>query len=123
MVRPRCCKQVGGMPAADCFKPAGVPRSALEEVVLAVEEFEAIRLADLDGLYQEDAARKMDISRATFGRLVETARHKVAEALVCGKMLRIEGGAFCCGASGGQRGCRRRGGRRCENRESRKEDT
>jgi uncharacterized protein len=64
----------------------------LEEVALAVDELEALRLADLDGLYHGDAAERMGVSRATFGRIVETARRKVAEALVRGKALKIGGG-------------------------------
>jgi predicted DNA-binding protein (UPF0251 family) len=65
----------------------------LEEVALSVDEFEALRLADLEGLYHDGAAGRMGISRATFGRIVETARRKVAEALVLGKALKIGGGA------------------------------
>ncbi len=64
----------------------------LEEVALSVDEFEALRLADLEGLYQDGAAERMGVSRATFGRIVETARRKVAEALVLGKALKIGGG-------------------------------
>jgi len=66
----------------------------LEEIVLAVDEFEAIRLADLEGLYQEQVAERMGVSRQTIGRILEIARKKVADALVNGKVLRIEGGAF-----------------------------
>jgi len=61
---------------------------------LTVDELEALRLADKEGMYQEHAAERMNISRPTFGRIVETARRKVAEALVEGKALRIEGGNF-----------------------------
>jgi len=82
------------MPESDYFKPRGIPLSALEEVVLTVDEFEAIRLADLEGFYQEEAAQKMKVSRQTFGRIVESAHKKVAEALVQGKALKIEGGDF-----------------------------
>jgi predicted DNA-binding protein (UPF0251 family) len=64
----------------------------LEEVALSVDEFEALRLADLEGLYHDGAAERMGVSRATFGRIVETARRKVAEALVHGKALKIGGG-------------------------------
>ena len=64
----------------------------LQEVSLSVDEFEALRLADLDGLYHDRAAASMGVSRATFGRIVEAARRKVAEALVGGKALRIVGG-------------------------------
>jgi hypothetical protein len=61
-------------------------------VLLTLDEYEAIRLADLEGLYQEQAAARMKVSRQTFGRIVETARRKVADVLVHGKTLRIEGG-------------------------------
>jgi predicted DNA-binding protein (UPF0251 family) len=80
------------MPGSNYFKPRGVPLSTLEEVVLSVDEFEAIRLADLEGLYQEQAAERMKVSRQTFGRIIESAHKKVAEVLVTGKALKIEGG-------------------------------
>ncbi len=94
MARPRQCRRVGSMPESNYFKPRGIPLSMLEEVVLTVDEFEAIRLADLDSLYQEQAAKKMKVSRPTFGRVIESAHKKVAEALVKGKALKIEGGEF-----------------------------
>jgi predicted DNA-binding protein (UPF0251 family) len=80
------------MPGSNYFKPRGIPLSSLEEVVLSVDEFEAIRLADLEGLYQEQAAERMKVSRQTFGRIIESAHRKVAEVLVTGKALKIEGG-------------------------------
>jgi predicted DNA-binding protein (UPF0251 family)/phage FluMu protein Com len=83
---------VAGLPPCKVFKPAGIPACSLEEVILAVDELEAVRLADLRGLYQEQAAQEMNISRQTFGRIIESAHRKVAEALVEGKALRIEGG-------------------------------
>ncbi len=92
MPRPTCCRRIGQMPQYGLFKPTGVPCSSLEEVVLAVDEMEAIRLADLEGLYQEQAAQQMNISRQTFGRVIESARRKVARALCQGMALRIEGG-------------------------------
>jgi uncharacterized protein len=92
MARPRCCRRVVGEPACKIFKPTGVPASLLEEVVLFIDEFEAIRLADLEGLYHKQAAEGMAISRQTFGRIVETARGKIARVLVEGLSLRIEGG-------------------------------
>jgi len=76
------------------FKPAGVPACSLEEVVLTVDELEALRLADLLGMYQEQAAEQMKVSRPTFGRIIESARRKVAETLVQGKALKIEGGVI-----------------------------
>jgi predicted DNA-binding protein (UPF0251 family) len=74
------------------FKPAGIPATGLVEVVLGMDELEAIRLADADGLYHEQAAREMNVSRQTFGRIVSAARTKVAQALIEGKALRIDGG-------------------------------
>jgi predicted DNA-binding protein (UPF0251 family) len=82
------------MPESNYFKPRGIPLSMLEEVILNVDEFEALRLADLEGLYQEQAAEKMNVSRPTFGRIIDAAHKKVAEALVKGKALKIEGGEF-----------------------------
>jgi predicted DNA-binding protein (UPF0251 family) len=92
MPRPPCPRRVAAPPRCACFKPAGVPMSRLEEVALSVDELEALRLADLEGLYQDDAAARMGISRPTFARIVEAARRKVAEALVHGRALRIGGG-------------------------------
>jgi uncharacterized protein len=94
MARPKRCRRIGSAPGSSYFKPRGVPLSELEEVVLSVDEFEAIRLADLEGLYQELAAEKMSVSRPTFGRIIASAHQKVAEALVRGKALKIEGGAI-----------------------------
>jgi uncharacterized protein len=93
MPRPCCLRYVGQTPCAQYFKPAGIPIRLLEEVVLGLDELEALRLADLDGLYQEQAAEQMKISRPTFSRIVEQARRKVADALIHGKALRMEGGA------------------------------
>jgi len=82
------------MPTCCHFKPSGIPSYDLEEVILKVEEIEAIRLKDLLGLEQEACAERMGISRPTFQRLLVEAHQKVAEALVEGKALRIEGGAY-----------------------------
>jgi hypothetical protein len=75
-----------------CFLPEGIPPAKLKNVVLSVDEVEAMRLADQLGLYQVEAAEKMKVSRQTFGRIVQSARRKVAEALVEGKTICIEGG-------------------------------
>jgi uncharacterized protein len=96
--RPFCNRSVAGMPAVSIFKPIGIPVTELEEVMMTLDEFEALRLADLEGLYQEQAAEKMKISRPTFSRIVDAARRKVADALVHGKSLRIEGGPIHQGA-------------------------
>ena len=92
MPRPLCCRRVAGCPGAALFKPAGIPGRQLEHVVLTLDEFEALRLADFEGLYQEAAAAAMAVSRPTFGRIVEAAHRKVADVLIHGKALRIEGG-------------------------------
>ena len=92
MPRPRQCRRVAQLPQATYYKPRGVPLRALQQVALTVDELEAIRLADLEGLYQEEAAQRMNVSRQTFGRIVEAAHKKVADALVNGKALSIEGG-------------------------------
>jgi predicted DNA-binding protein (UPF0251 family) len=92
MPRPRHCRRVAQLPQANYYKPRGIPLSVLEEVILTVDEFEAIRLTDLEGLYQADAAEKMSVSRQTLGRILETAHKKIADALVHGKALLIKGG-------------------------------
>jgi predicted DNA-binding protein (UPF0251 family) len=92
MPRPFCRRRIAFLPNATYFKPAGVPLRELEEVALGLDELEALRLADLEGLYQEQGAREMGVSRATFARIVESARRKVADALTSGKALRLEGG-------------------------------
>jgi predicted DNA-binding protein (UPF0251 family) len=94
MPRPKQCRRVCLSPDCTYFKPAGVPTSTLEEVVLAVDELEAMRLVDLDGLYYEQAAERMGVSRRTFGRIIDSARKKVAQALIQGMALRIEGGVI-----------------------------
>ena len=91
MPRPKCCRRIGVEPGSTYFKPRGIPLAELDEIVLGRDEFEAIRLADHEGLYQEDAAERMGVSRQTFGRIVAAGRAKVAEALVKGMALRIEG--------------------------------
>jgi hypothetical protein len=85
-------RHVSCRPRADFFKPAGISCQALETVTLTLDEVEALRLADLEGLYQAQAAELMKISRQTFARIVEEARRKTADALIHGKALRLEGG-------------------------------
>jgi predicted DNA-binding protein (UPF0251 family) len=94
MPRPPKCRRVAFLPEATYFKPAGIPLRALTEVRLSVEEAEAIRLKDLEGLEQEPSAQKMNISRPTFQRVLTSARQKMADALLNGKAIRIEGGNF-----------------------------
>lgn len=94
MPRPRHCRRVGCLPQSNFYKPRGIPLSVLQHVNLTIDELEAIRLADLQGLYQEQAAKKMNVSRQTFGRILESAHKKIADALVNGKALSIEGGSI-----------------------------
>ena len=94
MPRPTKCRRVEFLPDVTYFKPAGIPLRALEEVCLSVEEAEAIRLKELEGLEQEQGAEKMNISRPTFQRVLASGRQKMADALLNGKAIRIEGGNF-----------------------------
>lgn len=86
------------MPGERCFRPKCKPLSKLEGVVLSIDEFEAMRLACLEGMKQKDAAKLMKISRPTFTRIVSSACRKVTDALVNVKAIRIEGG--CCAIAG-----------------------
>ena len=92
--RPVKWRRVAFMPNVTYFKPAGTPMKVLEEVSLSIEEAEAIRLKDLEGLEQEQCAERMNISRPTFHRVLGSARHKLADALLNGKAIRIDGGNF-----------------------------
>ena len=94
MPRPRKLRFVQGRPIVDAFIPSSVPPWGREEVTLSVEGLEAIKLNDFQGLDQETAAQMMNVSRQTFGRMLAEARAIVADALVMGKILRIEGGHF-----------------------------
>lgn len=92
MSRPKQFRKIVSPPLMVGFKPFGIPRSQLEEVVLHYDEYEAIRLLDYEGLMQEQAAEKMNVSRPTLTRIYESARKTIAKAFVEGKMIVIEGG-------------------------------
>lgn len=94
MSRPFKCRRIANVPGITYFKPAGIPLGELEEVVLSLEEAEALRLKELEGLEQERGAEKMNVSRPTFQRILASARNKVADAVLNGKAIRIEGGNF-----------------------------
>ena len=94
MPRPPKCRRVAFLPNVKYFKPAGIPMRALDEIQLSIEEAEAIRLKDLEGLDQEKGAERMHISRPTFQRVLASARKKMADALFNAKAIRIEGGSF-----------------------------
>lgn len=107
MARPPKERRVEYIPEIKFFKPAGIPMSNIEEVNLTIEEIEAIRLKDSEGLNQEDCAERMNVSRPTFQRVLTIARKKIAEALIEGKAIRFQGGDYklaknhlhcsCCG--------------------------
>jgi uncharacterized protein len=92
MSRPKCCRNIGVMPEIKCFKPEEAQASSCDEVIMTLDEFEAFRLAYHEGMYQEQAAAMMNVSRPTFGRIIESAQFKIADFLVNGKALRITGG-------------------------------
>jgi len=92
MPRNKNCRWISENPQIRYFKPQGIPMAGLKEVILELDELEAVRWADLEGLYHDQAAEKMKISRQTFGRIITSARGKIAKALIGGMALRIEGG-------------------------------
>jgi len=94
MVRPRLCRRILAEPNVTYFKPRGIPLRQLNEVVISFDEFEAVRLKDLEGLEQEECAKKMKISQPTFHRLVLSARKKIADAIINGKAIQIHGGNY-----------------------------
>jgi len=105
LARPQKNRIVACDPGASYSEPRGVPLLEMEEVRLTIDQMEAIRLADLEGLSQEEAGGKMGVSRATFGRIVQRARRTVAEALVHGKAILLEGGNYKIGNGKRQFSC------------------
>lgn len=121
MPRPRKWRKVCGLPENSRFGPLDATSEGT--VTMTVDEFESIRLIDVDGFTQEQCAAQMDISRTTVQGMYDSARKKLAQSLVNGKVLLIEGGEYrLCDGQGrgcGGAGCRRhRCGRRFENREN-----
>lgn len=94
MVRPKKNRIVSNQPEVSYFKPRGIPLRDLDEVILSVDEREALRLADLEDYSHADAGERMAVSRATFGRILQSARKTVADALIHGKAIRVEGGVY-----------------------------
>jgi len=92
MSRPLIPRQVLHTLPAVTFTPGTAPAADMESAGFTLDGLEALRLADLEGLYQEEAARRMGVSRATFARVLAGARRQVADALVNGKALSISGG-------------------------------
>lgn len=94
MARPRKCRWVESEPNVTFFKPQGIPLRGLEQVVISVDELEALRLSDYLGLNQEEVAQEMQVSRPTVTRMLARARQAIADALVHGKAIKIEGGDY-----------------------------
>ena len=94
MARPQKCRKVAHDVTARYFKPQGIPMFELEEIGLELDEVEAMRLADIEGLYQADAALRMGVSRQTVGNILARAHRKIADALLNGKALRIASPSF-----------------------------
>ncbi len=92
MSRPTCRRRIGFQPKVIYFKPAGIPLTAVQEVIIGHDEVEAMRLKNLLGFPQEDAASQMGVSQPTFHRLINAAYQKITDAIINGKALRIEGG-------------------------------
>jgi predicted DNA-binding protein (UPF0251 family) len=113
MPRPKKPRFVSGYPSLTAFVPEGVPVTG--EVYLSVEELESVRLSDFEGLDQEAAANLMEVSRQTYGRILTHAHSVISEALVTGKVLRVEGGDY---EFRGMQRRRRRGGARGQGLES-----
>jgi predicted DNA-binding protein (UPF0251 family) len=90
MVRPKLCRKIRCNPNITYFKPRGVPLKDLKEIILHTDEYEAIRLKDLEGLEQGDCAGKMKISQPTFHRIIVSARKKIADAIINGKAIKLE---------------------------------
>ncbi len=92
MARPKQNRKIVSPPIMQGFKPFGIPRSELDELVLQYDEYESLRLLDYEGLTQEEAAERMSVSRPTLTRIYNLARKTIAKAFVEGKMIVIKGG-------------------------------
>lgn len=108
MPRPRKCRRVCCLPKSDIYGPLNTATKENHFVTMTVDEYETIRLIDLEGFTQEECAIQMNIARTTVQGIYNEARRKLAESLVDGKVLRIEGGDYklcsssekCCGGNG-----------------------
>ena len=96
MARPTKWRKIENIPITSYFVPAQSETLGIQENNLKLEELEAIRLKDLEGLEQGECAEKMEVSRPTFQRILLSAREKVADSLINGKMIHIDGGKYVC---------------------------
>lgn len=111
MPRPRKCKRICFMPLVNQFGPIGEEYNNIEFIFLTLEEYEVIRLIDLDGLSQEEASEQMGAARTTIQNIYFSARKKIADSLVNGKMLKLQGGNYqiCDGRNNRcRRNCRKK---------------
>jgi uncharacterized protein len=90
MPRPKIYRCTRFKPNVYYFKPRGIPLRQLEEVVLMQDELEALKLHDVDGLDQMSAAKYMGISQPTFGRILNQAYKKIAQAIIKGMAIRVD---------------------------------
>jgi len=108
MPRPRKCRKVCFLPESNLFGPLNLPKINADIVFMTVDEYETIRLIDLEGMTQEECSEKMDVARTTIQRIYNDARSKLAMSLVEGKMLQIQGGNYkLCDIADSACGCRR----------------
>lgn len=106
MARPRKWRRVCTLPKVNKFGPVDISNSESESIIMTVEEYETIRLMDLEGLNQEKSAEIMGVARSTIQRIYEDARKKLADSLVNGKTLKIEGGNYkLCSDFGDKESC------------------
>ncbi|MFC1643723.1 DUF134 domain-containing protein [Candidatus Omnitrophota bacterium] len=92
-MRPKKLRRVKCEPGERCFRPQCKPLKELEGVYLTLDEFEAVRLVDVEGLKQEAAGKRMKVSRPTFSRIITGAHQKIGDALINIKAIKIEGGS------------------------------
>lgn len=90
--RPKRKRCISFVPEITYFKPAGIPLRDLQEEILTLDEVEALRLTDIEGLDQESAAKKMEVARITYLKIIHSAHKKVAQALIYGKSIQLKGG-------------------------------
>jgi uncharacterized protein len=105
MPRPKCPRRVANGGEIRGLKPLGIPLRALERLSMGSDEIEALRLSDVEGLYQEEAAERMGISRPTFSRLVSEARRKLATALIQQKAILVGPAPAAVVANDWERSC------------------
>lgn len=113
MPRPRKCRKVCCLPKSSLFGPVNKVNIENETVIMTVDEYEAIRLMDLEGMTQEECAQQMNVARTTIQRIYNEARLKIAKSLVNGDLLKIEGGDFKLCNESQSSGCKKCNKKKC----------